>query len=237
MWKVIGASVPGSSHIAAGTGCEDAADWAVRAGVTCLAVADGAGSRPLAHEGARAAVARVLSRVDVPVGDPADWLADALDDARAALEELAKSSGTDVDQYATTLAVAVLTAEAVGIAQIGDTIAVVGQGGEFQAVDPAPRFEYANETVFLTAPGAVATARIVVHPADGVDEVFLSTDGLRLKITDDLALGTPYQPFFADVAAYVRSPAADPDAIREFLLNLDDQTGDDKTLVAAVRCT
>src|SRR5688572_16955438 len=76
VWKVIGASVPGSSHIAAGTGCEDAADWAVQASVTCLAVADGAGSRPLAHEGARAAVARVLSRVDLPVGDPADWLVD-----------------------------------------------------------------------------------------------------------------------------------------------------------------
>jgi hypothetical protein len=237
VWKVIGASVPGSSHLAAGTGCEDAADWAVRPAVTCLAAADGAGSRPLAHEGAKAAVARVLSLVDMPVGDPDEWLREALDEARAAIDELAKTSGTDVDQYATTLAVAVLTEEAIGIAQIGDTIAVVGQAGEFRTVDPAPRFEYANETVFLTASDAMAAVRLFVQPASGVDEVFLSTDGLRLKIVDDLASGTPYQPFFADVAAYVRSPNADAAAVRDFLLNLDDQTGDDKTLVAAVRCS
>ena len=39
MWKVIGASVPGTSHQAAGRQCEDVCGWRAAAGVTCLAVA------------------------------------------------------------------------------------------------------------------------------------------------------------------------------------------------------
>ena len=42
MWKVIGASVTGSSHEAMETGCEDASHWSSGPEVTCLAIADGA---------------------------------------------------------------------------------------------------------------------------------------------------------------------------------------------------
>ena len=42
-------------------------------------------------------------------------------------------------------------------------------------------------------------------------------------------------PFFEDLAAFARSPLASDDAVRAFLAGLDDQSGDDKTLVAAVR--
>jgi hypothetical protein len=268
MWKVIGASVAGTSHEAAGKGCEDASGWRTDAGLTCLAVADGAGSRPMAGRGAALAVQRalLLAGADGPLadgpqadgpqaggpraggphgggpraggpggGDPAGWLRLIFEDVREQLTALASAEGNDVADYATTLAVAILTGHLVSIGQIGDTIAVTGLGEKYQTVAPAPRAEYVNETTFVTGQHALAQLRITVKPVSEVDAVFLATDGLRFKILDDLAASTPFAPFFGDLAAYARSPLATGDAVRRFLAEVDDQSGDDKTLVAAVR--
>lgn len=238
MWKVIGASVTGRSHQAAGKDCEDAADWRVRPGLACLAVADGAGSRPMAREGAALAIRHALMAAvqhAAGPGDPVSWLRPAFAAARDQVTALASERGHDAADYAATLAVAVLTPGVTAIGQVGDTIVVTGHAGRYQTASSAPRGEYVNETTFITAPGAMDELRITIKPAAEVDEVFLSTDGLRFQILGDLATATPYQPFFEDLAAYARSASATPDAVRRFLAGLDDQSGDDKTLVAAVR--
>jgi serine/threonine protein phosphatase PrpC len=240
MWKVIGASVTGTSHQAAGRPCEDASGWLVDHGAACLAVADGAGSRPMSRHGAALAVDRalVLARAwtsgQVP-GDPVWWLGMIFQDVRDQIAAVAAAEGTSAGDYATTLAVTLLAADTVTIGQIGDTIAVVGRGGRYETVAPAAHGEYVNETTFITEPGALDQARITAYPAAEVDAVFLSTDGLRFKVLDNLAAGTPFTPFFEDLAAYVRSPRASEDAVGKFLTGVDDQSGDDKTLVAAVR--
>jgi hypothetical protein len=240
MWKVIGASVVGTSHQASGRPCEDASGWIAAATLTCLAVADGAGSRRRAERGSAAAVERAVQLAAEQVasgasGDPERWVRDVFVDIRDRLSEIAAVEGVEVDELATTLAVAAITPDALCVGQIGDTIAVVGAAGTFETVAPAPRFEYANETVFVTGADALNHLRLVVKPIDGIDEVFLSTDGLRFKILD-LGTATPYHPFFEDVGVYVRTPDAAPDAVRSFLAGLDDQTGDDKSLVVAARC-
>jgi Protein phosphatase 2C len=240
VWKVIGASVTGTAHQGAGTGCQDACGWRSEPGITCLAVADGAGSRPRSGQGAALAVERALltaagSARRGRCSDPAGWLRLALQDAQEHITALAATRGNDPGEYAATLAVAVLAGEAAGVAQVGDTIAVLGRSGRYQTAAPAPRGQYVNETTFLTEPGALDQARITLRPAGAVDAVFLSTDGLRFKILADLAAATPFTPFFEDLQAYLHSPGASPDAVRAFLSGLDDQSGDDKTLLAAVR--
>jgi hypothetical protein len=248
MWKVIGASVTGTSHQAAGKACEDAAGWRTGQGLTCLAVADGAGSRPRSGAGAALAVERALARACAGAdgqadgqngdgeggGDPAAWVRQIFEDARDQIAVLASADGNEPDDYATTLAVAILTSRLVIIGQVGDAIAVAGHQGRYQTMAPAPRGEYVNETTFITGPGALAELRITVTPAAEVDTVVLGTDGLRFKVLD-LPAGVPFTPFFEDLAAYARSPRATEDAVRRFLDELDDQSGDDKTLVAAVR--
>jgi len=253
MWKVIGASVTGTKHRAAGQEGQDAADWRTQAGLTCLAVADGAGSRPRAGHGATLAVGRALRRAvcaadpgaadagaaepgaaEPAAGDPAAWLRLIFAEAREQITAQAAAHGHDPGDYATTLAVAILTRHEVSIGQIGDTIAVAGHQGRYETVAPERRGEYLNETTFLTEPGALAGLRIVTRPAAEVDTVFLATDGLRFKVLE-LPAGAAFRPFFEDLGAYARSPGASPDAVRRFLAGLDDQTGDDKTLVAAVR--
>jgi len=236
----MGASVTGTSHEAAGTGCEDASDWEVGPEVTCLAVADGAGSRPLSGRGARLAVehalliARACAGRNEP-GDPHTWLQLIVKDVREKITELAASEGRPPGDFAATLGVAILTGTVACVGQIGDTIAVLGQAGQFHTVAPPPRAEYVNETSFVTDDGALERLRVTVEPIADVDAVFLSTDGLRFKVLGNLMTADPFPPFFEDLTAYIQSAEASADEIRRFLAGLDDQSGDDKTLVAAVR--
>ena len=240
MWKVIGASVTGTSHEAAGTSCEDASSWQVGPEVTCLAVADGAGSRPLSGRGAALAVdhalliARACAGRDEP-DDPHTWPRLIVKDVREQIAMLAATEGREPGDFASTLGVAILTRTVACVGQIGDTIAVLGKAGQFRTVDPAPRTEYVNETSFVTDESVMEQLRVTIEPIADVDSVFLSTDGLRYKVLGNLMTAAPFPAFFEDLAAYTRSPEASVDEIRQFLIGLDDQCGDDKTLVAAVR--
>jgi uncharacterized protein YegL len=241
VWKVVGASVTGRSHAALGIDGQDASAWLVEPAVTCLVVADGAGSRPRSARGARLAVDRVLRRaVELAAApadaDPAGWLSVVFTDVHECLARSADEDGRGVADYASTLAVALLTGDSIGVGQVGDTIAVVGAASRYRTLAPAPRFEYVNETVFVTDPDVRGHLRLTVTPADDVDAVFLSTDGLRLKILDHPAAAVPFAPFFDDVAAFARAPEASSEAVHRFLTTVDDQSGDDKTLVVAVRC-
>jgi hypothetical protein len=95
-WRVLAASVPGTSHIRQGKGCDDAHGHIVLDNPTTLiaAVADGAGSASLGGVGARVAVEEVVRWLgerlvtDVPQNEPAwhDALSGAFAAARQALE-------------------------------------------------------------------------------------------------------------------------------------------------------
>ena len=237
MWKVMGASVVGVSHKKDGTQCQDAHGWRNEPGISCLAVADGAGSRPLSAAGSALGVDRALmtavKRADP--AEPAAWVRAAFEDAREQIAAMAADAGGQPDDYATTLAVAVLMPDAIAIGQVGDSIAVAGAGGHYRTVAPEVKGEYVNETFFITGPDWLDHLRVTVLPASEADVLALSTDGLRLKILADLATSAPFGPFFDDLASYVRTPQASSAGISEFLTELDDRTGDDKTLVTAVR--
>jgi serine/threonine protein phosphatase PrpC len=241
MWKVIGASVTGNSHRALDAGCQDASGWCSGPEVTCLAIADGAGSRPLSAAGSELAVERALTTAmkcaTEPAGpaSPAVWIRAAFEDAHQHIVGMAMDAEKTADDYATTLAVGILTPHIVAIGQVGDSIVVTGHAAHYCAVAPETKGEYVNETFFVTMRDAFDHLRVTVLPAREVDFVVLSTDGLRYKILSDLVAGAPFKPFFDDLAHYVRTPEAAPDGIAQFLADLDDQTGDDKTLVAAVR--
>jgi Protein phosphatase 2C len=238
MWKVLGASVTGRSHDQAGKACQDACGWRADSDRVCLAVADGAGSRLLSGTGAALAVEHSLrllgDHTDCPQ-DPADRVRLVFASVRDEIRRLASAEAKTMTDYAATLAVAFITGQAVCIGQVGDTIAVIGHQGRYKTVMPAPPSEYVNETVFVTDDDYGGELRITVLKASDVDAVFLSTDGLRFKILADLATAEPFDPFFEDLQEYVRLPGSDERAIRSFLERLSDQSGDDKTLLSAVR--
>ena len=176
-----------------------------------------------------------VQRGEARNADPGPWLKATFEEVHRRIAEAAAGRERDRHDYATTLAVAVLMDGVVAIGQVGDTVAVVGGPGGYVTVAPAPHGEYANETDFVTHADFADHLRVQVLPAEGIDEIFLSTDGLRYKILDDLAASAPYEPFFVDAGRYARSREAAAESIERFLTAVDDQTGDDLTLVVAVR--
>jgi hypothetical protein len=241
-WRVLGASVAGFLHVEQERGCDDAHGWSADPALTVIAIADGAGSRPgTSAIGAHLAVASVLEATSdrgfgaTHAKDPTAAATAVVEQAIEMLAEAARDLGIELGALATTLCVALLDGERATVAQIGDGVAAVERAsGAIEAVAIAERFEYANEVVFLTASDALEHLKIFTATGDPVRSVALSTDGLRYKVLDDLQATRPFEQFFQESWAYARSEQASSAAIEEFLRDVDDQTGDDKTLVLAV---
>lgn len=234
-WRVMGGSTTGTSHVRSGTPCQDSHGWSQRSddGGCVLAVADGAGSRPRAAAGSELVVA-TLAGAGAASDASAELAMELLVSARNKLDERAQADGSQVGDYACTVALVLVGTKEIHIAQVGDTIVVVSTGEELTVISPAPKYEYANQTDFLTSNDWQAHVRLVSVPREGVLGIALSTDGLRYKILDDMRESVPYRPFFEDMFAYVSKAEANPTAIAAFLSTLEDQTGDDLTLLIAV---
>jgi hypothetical protein len=242
-WRVIGASVAGSAHIKRGLGCDDAHGWHVGDGLAIVAVADGAGSRSgTSAIGSQVAVEAVLLAatssgfLDRYGAQPEEATARVLGDAAGRLSERARQMELPVDALATTLCVAILAEDRVTVAQVGDGLAAVeGVDGSVRMVAVADQFEYVNEVAFLTRPDVARHIKTFSEAANDIRGIALSSDGLRYKMLDDLAAVMPYRPFFESSWRYARTADASSHAIDRFLADVDDQTGDDLTLVLAVR--
>jgi hypothetical protein len=155
--------------------------------------------------------------------------------ARRALEAAARTAGANLQDLATTLMVALVTTDAVVLAQVGDgVVAVRSTSGAILGPVAPQRGEYANEATFITAGEDLPDIVLASFPSSKVDAFGLSSDGLRLLITSNSLEGTPHAPFFADVFTGVASGLSS-EAIAQFLSQAQDRTGDDKSLVVGVR--
>lgn len=251
-WRVVAASVRGDGHEKAGQLCQDAHFWqalpgeaAGDSGVLLAAVADGAGSAPLAEVGssiaARAAV-QALCASALPPRDGNDecwkaWLAAALRAARAAVEEEARSRQVEAGEMATTLIVAAVAGELVAAAQVGDGAVVVGDAeGSITALTAPQSGEYINETTFLTSPNALESAQAVVR-RQWATRLAVFSDGLQM-LALAMPEGTPHEPFFAPLfrfAAGARDEQAAGERLAQFLSSplIRERTHDDVTLLLA----
>ena len=239
---MLAASVAGTAHVATGRGCDDA--FAVDVtddGVLVAAVADGAGSHSGtsafgSYAACRAAVAAARAALDSSVLDQSELKLEAvLRNAMGAAVNTIERRAGELDMrpacLSTTLTLAVIAASSAGLAQIGDGVTVIRQQGDVAWVLAEPKLEYANLVTFLRA-DTLADVRVLV--TESVDAIAISTDGLRYKICN-LAEGTPFLPFFDRLWADLADKDLDEGQFADFLANIDDQTGDDKTLLIAVR--
>lgn len=237
-WRILGASARGLSHVQSGVPCQDSHGWFAQGDLVCLAVADGAGSRPRSAEGSAWAVRSVLSQVESLMDGSADTtVVNLFQGAHADLKTLAAAELVEPDTFDTTLAVVLIGNGSVVVGQVGDSICAIHEGESVVGATPEPPREYANETNFVTRNDWADVLRIDTYEASDVAAVALSTDGLRYKILDAPSDGTIYVPFFEDLFEFARSPCASNASIADFIAGISDQSGDDKSLVVAVRAT
>ncbi|CAM3656164.1 protein phosphatase 2C domain-containing protein [Mycobacterium frederiksbergense] len=238
-WAVCGASVTGQQHLKHGLGCDDAYSYGVAGDLVIAAVADGAGSvSGTSAWGSYVACQSVLRnamrsrfRRDFatdPSTHPAQmrWL---FEQALAQIRVRANAMNLELPLLSTTLSVAVADSRHAMFGQIGDGVIAVETERGVGTLLIESKDEYANTTWFLQSDRAFDTSFRTCSVKD-VTAFALSTDGMSYKITD-IATGEPYTPFFRGSWQHVREGASSSHFASLLRGIVDDQTGDDKTMV------
>jgi len=249
MWKVVRASVAGTSHRDRNLPCQDFAVARVldRKHLMCV-VADGAGASAHGGRGAEIVCAMIETRAGnlVRKGRPAlfgralaeEWVTEI----RQAIAAEAAGKKRAVSDYACTVSCALVSPGQSLFFQIGDGAIVVSRRDVFGVVFWPRPTPYANMTHFITDKDALDHLDVQVTAAP-VYEVALLTDGLfRLALSCDRQV--PHIPFFEPIFREIgrQGPRKCKTLSRQLGSFLDraavnERTDDDKTLVLATRRT
>jgi hypothetical protein len=219
IWEVAGISVAGTTHLRLDIPCQDESDYDVLpSGVLIAVVADGAGSALHPELGAQAAVKAVLDaarssssdtfdRVELCQRSVQDWMCKA----REAVEDKARKRNVCPRELATTLIIVIGALEFVVAGQIGDGATVIRTGeGKIDTLTTPMRGEYANETVFITSPGAQDLIQLKASEGKAT-QIAAFSDGLQtlaLQFPDAIA----HERFFAPLFDFIAQPGAAIDA-------------------------
>src|SRR5262249_55505461 len=129
--------------------------------------------------------------------------------SRSILTVQASEYDLPLEDFATTLLVAVVTPERVAVGQVGDGAVVARMAdGSFRSITSGPPREYINETTFLTSPSCFEKVQYVVQPARA-DGLALLSDGLQM-LALKMPLGIPHPAFFSpllQLLAQARAPS------------------------------
>jgi hypothetical protein len=171
-----------------------------------------------------------------------DWdalLADAIEEAREALEDLAQEGGEPLRAYAATLTCVAASEAGLAIAQLGDGAVVARDAeGDLFTASQQQRGEYANETYFLSGDAYREQAQVEFVPGRFC-ALALMSDGLT-RLALRLPAGDPHAPFFTPLFSFLETQPVNgngPEALASFLSSerVNARTDDDKSLILAVR--
>ncbi len=189
-WTWAGATAIGTAHQRTGAPCQDAFACRVARSpsgteILIAALADGAGSSERAEAGARLAtsifvdvVAEHLEERNGSALPACELVRTGIAAAHTAVSAMASHEDRAIDDFASTLLVAILHSGAGAIGQIGDGAVVFSRGTE-RPWEPAlwpDHGEYVNTTRFLTDADAFEHLR-VVELTGPVGSVCLFSDG------------------------------------------------------------
>ncbi|MDB9340627.1 MULTISPECIES: PP2C family serine/threonine-protein phosphatase [Cyanophyceae] len=246
-WRVVAASVCGTSHIRNKQLCQDAHHWQLLpSNVLVIAAADGAGSASQGKVGAMVAVETAIENLSLQeitqdsLADDAivqSLLNEALLAAKKAVEDEAVACSKQPQDLATTLIIMVATPDMVAVVQIGDGLAVAKDHmGNLVALTIPDNGEHINETTFLTSPDALDTAQMRLW-RESIINIGVLTDGLQM-LALNMVLGEPHKPFFFPLFDFVEN-AEDQTLAKEQLVRflgserITQRTDDDLTLILA----
>jgi serine/threonine protein phosphatase PrpC len=246
-WRVVAASVCGTSHIKNKQLCQDAHHWQLLPGnVLVAAAADGAGSASQGKIGAMVAVETAIENLAIKELTPSyldddemvrSLLNESLLAAKKAVEDEAEACNKQLQDLATTLIIMIATPDMVAVVQVGDGMAVAKDSkGNLLALTIPDNGEYINETTFLTSPGALDTAQMRLW-RETIANVGMLTDGLQM-LALNMVVGEPHKPFFFPLFEFVQN-AQDKTLAKEQLVSflgserITQRTDDDLTLILA----
>lgn len=249
-WRVVSASVAGTSHLANGSRCDDSC-WALgeksSAGEDILLafVSDGAGSASHGGHGAEIAmeaIAEVMAaKLDCREFGVNDELAvEIILTVRSKIQLRASSLGLQLRDFACTLLGVVSLPNVSLVMQIGDGGIVISNGDQLEVPIAPMTGEYANMTHFVTDENAVKNLITKTYQTS-LTKVAVFSDGIQ-RIALNMASNTAHEPFFKPFFEGLTNAKPEIEdqlctALAKFLDSdvVNQRTDDDKTLVIAVR--
>jgi hypothetical protein len=251
-WSWIGACSTGSSHIRAGTSCQDFAtciEIPFKQGTALIAiVSDGAGSAEFSAIGSRTVV-RCLSRQLVNYArleESSETISEEtarqwLDDVRDRISIYADAKASTPREFAATLVAAIVFPNQMTVCHVGDGACAVRKQGnqEWEVASWPAHGEYASSTYFVTDDPEPAL-RLSNWEGEFTD-IAIFSDGLE-RLALDFQNKRAFNRFFNPMSAPLvgRPPGRGRTLsaqLRKFLngSQVTDRTDDDKSLVVASR--
>jgi hypothetical protein len=254
-WRVVGASVVGSSHLKVGEPGQDFAlheliGSAETGQVLVAVISDGAGSAEQAAIGSSTTCHTFISLARLFIvggGDVSSlnrtraehWVKQITDE----LDRKARNSGHDLHDYACTLLAAIIANDSAVFMQIGDGAIVTSHGEDdgWSWVFWPQHGEFANTTNFVVSDNALEALEFELAPRR-IDEIALFTDGLENLVLHQSSK-TVHDPFFNALLKPIRqsmSVGHDVDLSEKLRVYLAspafcERTDDDRTLLIASR--
>ena len=188
MWQTQTGCVTGRGHQRQGISCQDRALSMRRNGVTAIALADGAGSAVLLHEGAECAVQTVCELLcenfDALFGarSPAEVRHFLLSGVRVRIQERAGELNAEYGQLACTLLAVAVRSDAYLLFHVGDGVICCQKSGKLLVASAPQNGEFANTTTFVTSPDALVHSRALRGVQPKIEGFSLMSDGCEAAL-------------------------------------------------------
>ena len=182
MWKVVNATMRGTSHIKDNLPCQDVVDSSISS-VKIIVLADGAGSAKYSDLGAKHACDAIISNIErrfckLYESDLPLLKKRLVDSIQLRLYNSAKKRKTDITEFCSTLLFAAIKGNKLLIGHIGDgVIGAIDKTDNTIVISEPERGEFANTTFFTTSNDYKAHFRIYKLSSDDFKSIFLMSDG------------------------------------------------------------
>jgi len=253
VWKTVGVSIPGFSHLTEGTPCQDAHKIVCPPGEWIVGlVSDGAGSARYGQVGSSIACDMLanyfaellidLHEVKGPAPTAAalvSWIEDGIRFLRERLDSIAQREAASIDDYHATLLGVVAGPSGGVFFHIGDgaCCAIDASNATTPIISPPENGEFSETTFFVTQPSWRQHLRLTFFGPEH-DLLLLMTDGVTPFAMSRDGAG-PFPPFVNPLTTYFRQNSREAgEAALSVTLSKDQVrriTGDDKTLIWAMR--
>ncbi|MFE3839339.1 PP2C family serine/threonine-protein phosphatase [Pseudogemmobacter sonorensis] len=171
--------------------CQDAVFGKSLNGISCIALADGAGSRRLSGTGARKTVRvvvdHILAHFDLLFEQT--WRGDRKEATSYILNLISTELSSDrfsrrgsLEDYACTLIFAATDDDRMLLGHLGDGVAFLVDAQSVEISSQPDNGEFANETYFFTAHDAVEHFRLTATKLEAPVSILLASDGAAVSL-------------------------------------------------------
>ena len=188
MWHTQTAAVTGSGHQRQGLPCQDKT-WSMEAnGVTAIALADGAGSARLSHEGAESAVQTICRTLCEQFDElyvsssPMEMRMKALREVRQRIRLHAAERNAAIGNFACTLLAVAVRGDKYLLVHVGDGVIGYQKSGKLLVASRPQNGEFANTTTFVTSPDVLQKARVLRGRQPKLEGFVLMSDGCEAAL-------------------------------------------------------